>query len=442
MHKTMEKRFETSLKRLLPDYLQKRFVFAVSGGPDSVAMLHMAKACRLDGVVAHCHFHLRDNEADDDAAFVKSLADTLGYDFFIEHFDTISYAREYKRSVQMAARDLRYKYFQSLLKSQDADFIMLGHNRDDVAETMLINQLRGTGIRGLTGMPEKTETLVRPMLDIPRADIQLYLEHNQISWRQDSSNDETKYMRNKIRHDVLPALDAIKPGVEGVFRDNAIRLQRTRMVLDILLDGYKRNHFVHITNGIRIHKTAELREPALLYELLRDYGFTYDAIRDICDSKTGRWVESDSHVLSNERKFWVLMEKSDGVEKHDYLIEGKEFEIRDPVELHARLKAVQNVHIQADENLAQLDADKLNIPLKIRKWQSGDRFVPLGMKGFQKLSDFFINQKIGNSEKQAQWLLCSGDSVVWVIGKRLDDRFKITASTKTVCEIRYQPKSK
>ncbi len=431
--------FQSNLQKLVPDYSKRRFIFAVSGGPDSVAMLYLAKACRLDGLVAHCHFHLRGQESDEEAGFVQSMAENLGYDFFIEHFDTRSYASQNKISVQMAARDLRYGWFHALMNEHKADLIMLGHNRDDVAETMLINQLRGTGLRGLTGMPEKTPSLVRPMLDISRDDILALLELQQIPWRQDSSNDETKYIRNKIRHDVLPILDTIKSNVRAVFRDNASRLQRSRLALELLLDHYRRQHFDAVENGIRIPKSGEISEPALLFELIRDYGFTYDAVDDLCVSSTGGRIESDRYVLTNERDAYVLLEKDADTDGEIVSFEQKVFDINQPLKLRALLENRKNVKLTADENIAQIDADKLHLPLKLRKWQEGDRFMPLGMQKFQKLSDFFVNQKMGYSEKQAQWLLCSGQKIVWVVGRRIDDRFKITDATENVCVISYRP---
>ncbi|MFO7879345.1 MAG: tRNA lysidine(34) synthetase TilS [Bacteroidales bacterium] len=432
--------FEINLRRLIPDYRQKSFVFAVSGGPDSVAMLHMAHELKLKGIVAHCHFHLRGTEADADAGFVNTIAAYFDFPFRLRNFNTLEYAADKKISVQMAARELRYRWFNDLLRELHADYMMLGHNRDDVAETLIINQIRGCGIRGLTGMPELTDTIVRPMLDISRDEIIDYLAEERIAWQQDSSNDETNYMRNKIRHDVLPELEKIRPGVKSVFRENAGRTYRTVRVLNTLLDRLRSEWFETTDTGIRISGQFPQCDPDLLYEAIRDYGFNYSQIQDIYHSKPGSKIVSNTHMLTAERDAWFLTENPAVTDKPEqYAIAEEVFEIRTPVNLKSRVINRDDFQMSKDENLAQLDANKLKLPLTLRRWRRGDRFRPLGMKGFQKLSDFFVNQKTNTSEKESQWLLCSGEDIVWIVGRRIDDRYKITKDTNRICEIRYEP---
>lgn len=431
------KQFDHNMRRLIPNYKQNKYVLAVSGGPDSVAMLHCAYRLNMQAVVAHCHFHLRGAEAGADAKFSEKLAVKLNYPFVVKHFNTIAVANERKISIQMAARELRYEWFESLRQKHACDYILIAHNRDDVAETVLINQIRGCGVRGLTGIAEKTGKIVRPLLHTSRDDIVNWLNENKSDWQEDSSNDETNYMRNKIRHDILPEIEKIQPDIKSILYRNTRQVKRSITVFERLLQSIKQEIFIRENDYQHIdiqHKQAGLD---LLYELLRDYGFNYIQIQDLYQSKgSGKSVQSPGYTLIADRESWILCKKDRKTEPRNFLIHDKVFSINHPLPLQSQLIDRENSKINTDRHVAQFDADKLNFPLALRRWKKGDKFIPLGMKGFQKLSDFFINQKLNLHQKEQQWLLCSGNDIIWVIGLHTDNRYKITAETKYVLEIR------
>ncbi|MFO7790245.1 MAG: tRNA lysidine(34) synthetase TilS [Bacteroidales bacterium] len=431
------KHFDHNIKRLIPNYKQNKYLLAVSGGPDSVAMLHCAYRLNMQAVVAHCHFHLRGTEADADAKFSEKLAVALDYPFVIKHFNTQAVADERKISIQMAARELRYEWFESLRQKHACDYILIAHNRDDVAETVLINQIRGCGVRGMTGIAEKTGTIVRPLLHASRDDIVNWLSEHKLDWQQDSSNDKTNYMRNKIRHDILPEMEQIQPDIKSILHRNARQIQRSVTVFDQLLQSIKQAIFIRKNDCLHINIQHEQAGLNLLYELLRDYGFNYNQVQDLYQSKgSGKSVQSPDYTLIADRENWILRKNDIQTDSRDFLIHDKVFSVNHPLPLQSQLVNRDNCKINPDRHVAQFDADKLKFPLTLRRWKKGDKFIPLGMKGFQKLSDFFINHKLNLHQKEQQWLLCSGGDIIWVVGLQTDNRYKITAETKHVLEIR------
>ncbi|MEA3448399.1 MAG: tRNA lysidine(34) synthetase TilS [Bacteroidota bacterium] len=426
------------LKKLVPEYHQNKCLLALSGGADSVAMLHAAHKLGLNVIVAHCHFHLRGREADGDAGFCEKLSAELGYAFFIKHFDTKKDADKRGISIQMAARELRYEWFENMAKQEACDYILIAHNQDDVAETMLINQIRGCGIRGLSGIPEKSGDIIRPFLDVSRFEIQYWLEKNGYRWRDDSSNDKTTYLRNKIRHDVLSEMAKIHPDVKAIMYRNAERVQRSLTVFENLLDRIKREIFTEKQDHIIINTQHDAVTMDLLYELLRDYGFNYNQIQDLYSaSASGKLVQTKDYQLVSDRDRWIMQATTTIDHEHQYIIKDKKFSIAYPLVLYGDVKDAADFSINPDETVAQLDVDKISMPMVLRHWEKGDRFIPLGMDNFQKLSDFFVNRKLSLHEKQHQWILCAGDDIVWIIGRQIDNRYKVTKQSKNILEIHY-----
>ncbi|MDA3820413.1 MAG: tRNA lysidine(34) synthetase TilS, partial [Candidatus Delongbacteria bacterium] len=355
------------LQNLVPVYQQNKYLLTLSGGADSVAMLHAANKLGLNLIVVHCHFHLRGTEADSDAGFCEKLSANLGYPFFIKHFDTKKEADKRGISIQMAARELRYEWFEDVAKQEACDNILIAHNQDDVAETLLINQIRGCGIRGLSGIPDKSGKVIRPFLDVSRLEIQYWLEKYGYIWREDSSNDKTTYLRNKIRHDVLSEMAKIHPDVKAIMYRNAERVQRSVAVFENLLDRIKREIFTEKQDHIIINTQHDTVTMDLLYELLRDYGFNYNQIRDLyaCQA-SGKYVLTTDYQLISDRHKWILRKNTGNDKEQTYFIENKKFSFVTPVVLYSDVVESINFTIYSKQNIAQLDADKISLPMVLR----------------------------------------------------------------------------
>jgi tRNA(Ile)-lysidine synthase len=425
------------------DLQQTQFLFAVSGGADSVAMLLLAQKFKLKGRVLHCNFNLRGAESNADEAFVKQLGKELDFPVFVENFDTKNYAQLHKISIQMAARNLRYEWFERVRKDTKSDFILLGHHQDDMIETMLINLFRGTGLKGLIGIPQKNEHVFRPLLNVPRSEIENFLNFKKQIFRNDSSNDETKYMRNKIRHLIIPEIKKSVPEFEQIMVDNSQRFLESQTLMDDYLSILKTELFhVNEDGSIRIEISHPYAKEEALYFLCRDYGFNRQQIGDLYSSKiSGKQIVAKEYILLSDRNVWILEENKKDVQQVVTINDNAYFEMLFPIHLEGRrFQYTDDFKINPDKMIAQLDYDTLGFPLTLRKWEKGDWFIPLGMKGRMKLSDFFINRKLNVIEKEAVWVICSGNDIVWVAGMQIDNRVKITLNTTQILEIRYKSK--
>jgi len=423
-------RFIEMLSKIDTDFRKRKFLFAVSGGADSMAMLSLGHKLELKGIVAHCNFNLRGDESDKDEAFVKKWANRYGYDVEVARFQTKAYAENNGISIQMAARDLRYEWFESLRKSKSCDYILLAHHRDDLVETMLINLTRGTGIKGMTGMQVHNGFLLRPMLNNSRQDILDYLKSENLDYRDDSSNAETKYLRNHIRHRVIPAFEETTPDFMQRMTDNGNRFSENAKLLAHFTAYMKQSICSEQKNGdIVIDINHAMVNEMALYELLQDYGFHRSQIAALYTSNlSGKQVATDDFVLVSDRNYWILRKLTSQPNKTAFIQQGDR-EFHGDVHLSMKAVDVADVSFSDNPNQVYLDMDKLVFPLEIRAWQEGDRFTPLGMKGSQKLSDFFINRKLSVLEKQDVRLLCSEGKIVWIIGYQIDDAYKISNTT-------------
>ncbi len=427
-----------SEKQLFKD--SSRVLVAVSGGKDSVLLAHLFNAAGLSFGIAHCNFRLRGSEANEDETFTEELAKQLGAPFYAKGFDTEGYASEKKISIQMAARQLRYAWFETIRTEFGYDCIALAHHKSDVIETVLLNLTRGTGIAGLHGILPKREKLIRPMLFLSREEIDAIIDSEAISYREDSSNSSTNYSRNKIRHEVVPSLKELNPNLAQTFEDNSRRFAEVEEFLELQISALRTSIFIpdaYETVKIEIIRLKALRpQKLILFELFKPYEFSEQVLADVAasfDKHPGRIFESPTHQLLLDRKHLVLSPKSVFAPiKVIFSSTDTELGWQGAV-LTQSFVDNENLLIASDAAVAYTDADKLIYPLTLRSWKESDSFYPLGMKGKKKLSDFYIGLKIPLNQKSSIPVLENGNGeIIWIAGLRLDERYKITPRTKKV----------
>ena len=429
----MLNQFKEHIAVNFPELLENHFLVACSGGVDSVVLAHLCALNKMDFSIAHCNFQLRGSESNMDAFFVEDLARKIGKKIYIKDFDTISYINKNKVSLQMAARELRYRWFEELMKINKIKTLVTAHQADDNLETFIINLSRGTGIKGLTGIPVKTSSISRPLLNFSRAQIMQFAEIKNLSWREDKSNLETKYLRNKIRYGVIPKLKELHPGFLGNFEATLSNLQGSTALLKNYLSELKQNLFQQQDEIIKIPiNSLSKLEPikVYMYELFHEYGFKeWNDVVGLLSALSGKEVRSSTHRLIKDREYLLLQPiHPSGVEKFviDTAISGT---ITEP--LHIKIEEVKAMG-ETSNKILYVDKETLNHKLSIKKREKGDYFYPFGMSGKKKVSKFYKDEKLDLISKEKQWLLCSGDAIVWVIGRRGDDRFKVTPTTKYI----------
>lgn len=423
-----ESLFESSQKILL----------AVSGGADSMLMLHLFSTCGYNISVAHCNFTLRGNESDADQDFVADYCEKKNIQLYSKTFETESFAIENSISIEMAARNLRYEWFNELIEKENFDFLATAHHLDDLIETFFINLSRGSGIKGLSGIPAKSGKIIRPMLFANRNEIIDYCEKTGIEYRTDSSNAETIYKRNLIRHNIIPLFEDVNPG----FRKNVLKtisnLSETEKVFkqkisEIKALVYSEENLVSLINIDKLISFTPIR--TILFELIKEFGFNAGQTDDIItalNKEPGRMFYSKFYRLVKDREYLIIspIKKS---KRNNIYIDQSCSEIYLPVSLKIEsFVRPENYKYSTNKNIAELDFEKLSFPLILRHRIEGEYFKPLGMDGLKKLSDFFIDEKYSIPEKENAWILASGNKIVWILGKRIDDRFKITKETTKI----------
>lgn len=422
-----------------------RILIALSGGVDSVVLAHLMLKANYDIALAHCNFHLREEESNRDEAFVRSWAEKNGVRLFVKEFDTFSYMKENKLSLEMAARDLRYQWFDSLLKEYGFSYLATAHHLDDSIETFFINLLRGTGIAGLHGIQAKNDKIIRPLLFATREEILSYAKKNSISFVEDSTNSETKFTRNKIRHNLFPVLRELNPNFEFALKKDIEHLRDTEFVFRREIEKVKQEIIEKEKDvfKIKIERLQELTPLNIyLYEILSEYGFNETHINDIllCLSEnSGKQFFSKTHRLLKDRQY-IFIDKIKDESKNDFFLINQEqgsliYPLRMQMEVMRDLKFV---NISKSKNIAMLDFDLLKFPLVLRKWRQGDCFVPFGMKKEKKLSDYFTANKYSLIDKENQWILCSEEKIIWIVGERIDNRFRISNTTKNILKIEVE----
>lgn len=399
---------------------QETILVALSGGADSVALLRILLKLGYSCIAAHCNFWLRAEESLRDEEFVTQLCQELKVPLYKTSFDTFSYAEQKSISIEMAARELRYNWFYELKETIHIDSIAIAHHIDDTIETLLLNLIRGTGIKGLTGIPPRNQDIIRPLLCLYREEIEEYLQSIGQAFVTDSTNLETEYTRNKIRLNLLPLMEEINPSVKKTLNETIGYLRETEHIyLEAIKKGIKQ---VYKNNKIDIAKLLQEPSPSsLLYEILHPKGFTSQQIESIHNSL---YEQPGKQFFSS--KWRVLKDR-------DYLlIEEKDKKTTPPQLEFEEVEYNTDFIIPKDKEIACFDKNKLKEPLTIRKWQQGDYFIPFGMKGRKKISDYLTDEKFSRFDKENVWLLCSGENIAWIINERTDQRFRIDKETQRV----------
>ena len=434
----MLSKFEKHVASYFPFLKGKKLLLAVSGGIDSMVLMRLCIEMKMDISVAHCNFSLRGDESDADEDFVKSQTDKLQIPIFIKKFDTKKIAEKEKSSIQVVARNLRYEWFNTLLIKNDYDYILTAHHLDDSLETFLINFTRGSGLNGLTGIPQQNVSIVRPLLPFSRTEIEIFANENKVEWREDSSNASDKYLRNKLRHDVIPMLKELNPSLLHSFENTISNLQQAQSLVDDASRIVYRKVVTDTNFQKRINLTELIQLPnynAYLYQWLEPLGFSdWESINDLATAQSGKQIHSQNHTLLKDRNFLIVFPKQESEKTTLFLIEKEQNEIKFPLKI--TFCNVDDISNQAT-NTIFVDEDKLQFPLVIRKWQEGDWFYPHGLNGKKKLSKFFKDEKYSLLDKSEAWLLCSNNQIVWIIGDRQDDRFKVTETTTKILKIKY-----
>lgn len=423
---------------------EDRVLLAVSGGMDSVVMSELFHLAEFKFGIAHCNFKLRANESDADQAFVEQLAKRYKVPFYTVDFETEDYASSHKISTQMAARDLRYQWFQDLCEEFEYNYVAAAHHRDDQVETLFINLIRGTGISGLHGILPKQKNLIRPLLDLSRKQIEAYVIHNKLKYREDSSNASDKYLRNKIRHHLVPVLEDLSDNYLDTINSNISKFRDAELVYLQQIALAKKE--IYTKQGdlskISIPKLKTFKpEATYLYELLKDFGFSFNVTEDIIqslDNISGKRFFSDTHELLKDRDYLLIRSLIKKVEDEEVLIQEDEDGIDVPIKLKlSRIENSKNLKISKLSHKVQLDLEKIEFPLQLRKWKRGDYFYPFGCTYKKKLSDYFIDNKLSQFEKEAVYLICSGDAIIWIVNHQIDNRFRIQSKSKQILKIEF-----
>lgn len=430
--------FKKHISAHFPALADQKILVACSGGLDSIVLLHLLQKIGFTLGVAHCNFKLRGAHSDADLSFVETIAGNLGVPVFTTVFDTKTYAKTQGVSTQVAARELRYEWFYSTATANGYDRIATGHHADDDLETFFINLSRVTGLRGLTGIASNTEQLIRPLLPFSRAQIMQFAKKEGLFWREDSSNSSRDYLRNKLRLDVIPALKGVNKTVLQNFKQTQQHLKESQALLEDYITLVTKLVVSQTDAGYEIDIKQLQALPntnTLLFELLYPYGFTdFKAIASILESEVGKKVLSKQYVLQKDRNHLVLTTKEQVVDPHVYCIDAKQQSCTTPIKLNFTEVAQVGEH---EPHSLYVDAGKLTYPLKVRAWRLDDVFHPFGMKGKKKLTKFFKDEKLSLLSKNSVWVLESGDEIVWVIGLRPDDRYKVTSATNKVLKIQW-----
>lgn len=433
----MEKEFKNLLKSDFPYLCSSKLLIAVSGGVDSVVLVHLCKLAKLNFAMAHCNFDLRGEESDEDEKFVVDLADALEVEVFIQKFDTESFASEAGISIQMAARELRYDWFRQIVSAIKFDYILTAHHANDNLETFLINLVRGSGIEGFTGIKAENNNLVRPLLKFSRKEIEDFAAENGLRWREDSSNASSKYLRNKIRHQIIPVMEEINPQLLESFSKTQDHLRESyELIEDYISLLYSqivsKNRYGY---SLKIEVLERVQNPkTVLFHLLKTFGFKeWNDVVDLMKGQPGKMVVSETHRLIKDREYLLLTEIPSAKSLQSFDISEGEEVVMLPIGTFTlnEVNKIEKTSLQC----VYVSKDKITFPLELRQWKEGDVFYPFGMKGKKKLSDFFQDKKLSLPEKENTWLLCCEGKIVWVVNHRADARFAITKPSEKILKI-------
>ena len=419
-----------------------KILIAVSGGVDSVVLLYLMEKAGYDVAAAHFNFKLRGKESDDDEMFVREFCDKLGVRLFVKSKNTALFAKEENLSIQEAARKLRYDFFDELSKANGFTKIAVAHHAGDDMETFFINFFRGSGIKGLKGIPVKRGKIIRPLMFANRKEIEEFARINNLSWREDSSNASDKYLRNKIRHRLLPVIEEITGKEQGGFSSLKL-LKDDALLFERLIDKQKKR-FIELkgeTEIIDLEKVeTEFSLDEILYYLINGYGFNKSNTEDIINSfrtnNSGAVFSSVDYIALLDRGKLLLKKKSEK-ENFEFFIEEGVDAVKEPFEMFVKIVDAKDIKIEdlKKSSNAFFDMDKITFPLKIRKWKEGDRFYPYGMKGSKLLSDFFTDIKLNRFQKEDVWIIESAGEIIWITGYRTSEKHKVLKNSKKVLKL-------
>jgi len=419
---------------------------ALSGGIDSVVLVHLLYETGFEFCIAHCNFQLRGKESDKDEVFVRSIGEKYNLKTFIKECNAEDYAKTNKISIQESARELRYDWFEQISIENNLDKILVAHHFDDNLETFFINFSRGSGLSGLKGIPVKNDKIIRPLMFASRKEIVSYAKENQLKFREDSSNASDKYLRNNLRHNLLPGFLEILGGSNETLRKSMSYLAEDELLFEQLLNQ-KRQKIIEKGKGYKFVEKEKLLllSPlkAWVYYLLKPFSFSRSVSDDISasltENKSGKNFFSGSHRLLIDRDKLIIIPNKPSEIESEFEIRESDIKLFSPLQLDISSYSKQDdFSISKGKNTGYFDMDKLMFPLILKKWETGDRFHPFGMKGSKLLSDYFVDEKLSLIEKENIWLVVSGKEIVWVVGMRTSDKFKITEQTKTVYRIALQ----
>jgi tRNA(Ile)-lysidine synthase len=418
----------------------KKLLLAVSGGLDSMVLVHLFQKLNYEIVVAHCNFQLRGLESFGDQQFVQEYSNMNAIPFVFTQFDTEAFTTDFKVSTQVAARELRYSWFYEQIEIQNADYILTAHHADDNLETFIINLSRGTGLDGLIGIPAQNEKVIRPLLSFSRQEIEEFAVANKIEWREDSSNASDKYLRNKIRHHLIPILKELNPTFISSFEKTQSFLKEAQGLVDDAAIMVYQQVAREEGEDIYFDLTQLLQLPnysAYLYQWLKEFGFTaWEDIYDLVTSQSGKQVFAPEFRLIKDRDCLILSSLKLHSDQQEYPIESIQSKVNFPLKLDF---SVVNAIESISNSTIFVDYEKLEFPLVLRHWREGDVFQPFGMEGkSKKVSKLFKDEKLSVVDKESTWLLCSTNQVVWVVGIRQGERFKIDSKTKKILKITIQ----
>ena len=419
---------------------EEKLLVALSGGMDSMFLLHCLIQLNYQLEVAHCNFGLRGEESDRDEDFVKAFCDFKGIKFHVKRFDTANYAKNQGISIQMAARDLRYAWFDQLRATNSFDKLLTAHHRTDSIETILLNLSRGTGLKGLTGMPAITGHIVRPLIRLSREEISDMVTELKIPYRDDSSNASDKYSRNRIRHHILPQFKEINPSFEQTVENTASIISQAAGFVKYFMQAIKKECVVIGKDKTTIDIPSLIKYPELpfvLFEIVSEYGFNADQVKDIEMSLggiSGKQFYSATHRITKASQSLIIEELNDS----DFIEYAINIGDKNLVTSHHTwyFEVSQNKNISKMANEAVLDLSKLSFPLVVRKWKQGDKIRPIGMQGHKKVSDILIDKKLSVPEKEKVWVLVSGEEIVWINELVVSEDYKVTSETTGVLRVK------
>lgn len=421
---------------------QAHFIVACSGGVDSVVLCELCHQAQLSFSIAHCNFGLRGTESDRDETFVKGLGEKYSVPVFVKKFDTEQYGVLKKLSIQEAARELRYQWFEAVRNEKGAAYVLLAHHANDNIETVLMNLARGTGLHGLTGMPEQVDgaKCLRPLLHYTRAEIETFATENKLKWVEDSSNTSNKYTRNFFRNEIIPAIQNVYPQAEQNLLHTIERLKKTEKLYRLLLHGVLKKFVVEegTERKIPVAKLLQYADTSLPYEVFKKFHFSEKQLPEILKlshSESGSYLQNEHYRIIKHRK-WLLISPVTSPQPTTFVIEERTKKVTLPEgELHIKTIAKEHFQLDTSPQVAQLDLRELQFPLLIRRWKAGDYFYPLGLRKKKKLARFFIDLKLSVVDKEKVWVIESASRIIWVVGYRIDDRVKVTETTKTVLQL-------